>query len=229
MRTIVRSSVLAILCLWLMVAFAGAEEYNTFIDYEGFGVEHDYENEGFDFSHPGDEINLIARVTNVDSDIPGAPWYYEDNEYTLVVTGLISNGEMVEGDMSTIIYNWGNLQIYEDSSFNSDWDEIPVIGSPPPTFADGNLWLTGDFIDFTLLVWRDMGMGMFEGHIDITGGSAYDFFQSEQDAYTFAGLLVPPHNPGIPDHYHLSFDGELWVRASTAVGNQSWSALKALF
>jgi hypothetical protein len=193
------------------------------VDFEGFG----YEAGGFDFSDPGDELHLITRITNIVAPQPDFPYDPITYEYTLVVTGLISNGEMVDGSMSTIVYNLGTLAIYEDSSFNSSWDEYPEIGNPPSSFFDGTLYLYGDFTDFTMVLFRDLGIGSFEGHVSLTGGSAMDWFSAE--GYTFGGTLIPPHNPGIPDGYHLSLDGELWVEEPVATHESTWSSFKALY
>lgn len=194
---------------------------NIVVHFSGYG----YEMGGFEFSDPGDEIHLISRVTSIDA--PGAlPYFPADNEYTLVVTGLVSNGEIVNSGVSTIVYNLGSFAIYEDAAFNSDWNEFPSIPTPPPSFFDGNAWLSGPFTDFAMTLWRDLGMGVFEGHISLTGGSAIAYFTEE--AYTFGGTLVPPHNPGIPAGYELSLDGEVWVEY-IATNTSSLSQIKALY
>ena len=191
------------------------------IHFSGYG----YEVGGFDFSDPGDEIHLISHVTSIDA--PGAlPYDPVLNEYTLVVTGLISNGEVVDAGVSTIVYNLGLFQIFEDASMNSDWNELPSIPDPPSSFFDGTLWLSGPFTDFTMTLWRDLGMGVFEGHISLDGGSAISYFTEE--AYAFGGTLVPPHNPGIPPGYELSLDGEVWVE-SVATESSSLSQIKGLY
>lgn len=180
---------------------------------------------GIEYSAPGDVAHYIARVTSVGNIGPGFPYFPDDNEYTLVVTGLVSNGEMVDGQMTTIIYNLGTLAIYEDPSFNSDWDEMPGFPDPPSTFTDGSLWLTGDFIDFTMVIYWSVGIGSFEGHVNLTGGSAIDWFTEE--GYTFGGNLFPPHiDP--PEGYDFSLDGKLLVE-SVATLDSSWSSVKAMF
>lgn len=194
---------------------------NIIIHFSGYG----YEVGGFEFSNPGDQIHLISHVTSIEA--PGAiPYFPADYEYTLVVTGLMSNGEILDSGVSTIVYNLGNFAIYEDATFNSDWNEFPSIPDPPSSFFDGNLWLSGPFTDFAITLWRDLGMGVFEGHISLSGGSAIAYFM--ESAYTFGGTLVPPHNPGIPPGYQLSLDGEVWVDA-IATEQSSLSQIKALY
>jgi hypothetical protein len=139
----------------------------------------------------------------------------------------VSNGEMVDGIETMIIYNLGMVEIFEDPAKNSTWDEYPGFPDPPSTFMDGNLWLYGDFTSFMMLIYRDYGFGSFEGFVSLAGGSAIDFFTEE--GYTFGGTLVPPHNPGIPPGYDLSLDGKLLVEEPVSTGDSSWSSLKALF
>lgn len=212
---------LAAVAVLTLGAASSMAQGNITIHFSGYG----YEVGGFEFSDPGDEIHLISRVTSIDA--PGAlPYFPDDYEYTLVVTGLVSNGEIVNSGVSTIVYNLGSFAIYEDAAFNSTWTEYPSIPTPPPSFFDGTAWLTGPFTDFAMTLWRDLGMGVFEGHISLTGGSAIAYFTEE--AYTFGGTLVPPHNPGIPDGYELSLDGEVWVEY-IATNNSSLSQIKALY
>jgi hypothetical protein len=193
------------------------------IHFSGYG----YEVGGFDWSYPGDELHLIAHITSVDSPNP-LPYSPADYEYTLAVTGMISNGEVDEGaGFTSITYNLGFFEIFEDASFNSDWNEYPSIPDPPSTFMDGSVWLSGPFNDFTINLVRDFGQGAFEGHISLTGGTAIAYFT--EDAYTFGGTLIPPHNPGIPDGYELSVDGEVWVEAPVAAESSTMSQIKALY
>jgi hypothetical protein len=184
------------------------------IHFSGFGLEEG----GFDWSEPGDELQLITHVTSISGPV-GLPYFPNDFEYTLVVTGLMSNGEVDEGSYSTVVYNLGLLEIFEDGTFNSDWTD----GS---TFMDGTLWLSGPFYQFGMVLFRDLGMGSFEGSVTLTAGAAIDAF--EEEAYFFGGNLIPPHNPGIPAGYDMSIDGEVHAMA-TPVAESSLSKIKALY
>jgi len=203
-----------VLLTWGSVPLLAQEE--IVIHFSGFGLE----TGGFDFSAPGDELNLITHVTSI-SGPAGLPYFPGDYEYTLTVTGLISNGEVDEGMYSTIVYNLGSVDIYEDGSFNSDWSDAG-------TFSDGTLWLSGPFYQFSMVLFRDLGMGSFDGELTLTGGSAISFFQEQ--AYIFGGNLIPPHNPGIPPGYDMSIDGEVWGESSsTPTQPSSLSTIKALY
>lgn len=212
--------------LALAVGGVAAQEYDIYIHFEGFG----YEEGGFDYSAPGDEIHLITRITGIDDPNetlpPDFPFDPVANEYTLVVTALISNGEIDHGVYSEIVYNGGLLEIYEDASMNSDWGTNPDVNNPPASFFDGDLWLSGPFDEFSMILFRDAGQASFNGMLGFTGGSAIDYFQ--EDAYTFGGVLWPPHNPGIPEGYDISLDGEVWA-GTTAVEASTLSHIKSLY
>ncbi|MCP4548309.1 MAG: hypothetical protein GY835_17750 [bacterium] len=223
---------LTCLCAIMVMALGSSTllaqpEYDLFIHYEGFG----YEEGGFDYSAPGDEIHLITRITGITADpvenMPDDfPYYPDVNEYTLVVTGLSSNGEIDYGPYSTIAYSGGIFAIYEDTATPSDWNEYPSIATPPPSFMDGNLWLTGPFSEFSMTLYRDQGMASYSGILAFDGGSALDFFEAE--AYTFGGALWPPHSPGLPPGYDISLDGEVYT-GFTATQTTTISQLKALY
>jgi hypothetical protein len=191
------------------------------IHFSGFALEEG----GFDWSQPGDELHIITQVTSITGP-PGLPYFPDDYEYTLVVTGLISNGEIDEGGYSNIVYNLGLMEIYEDPSFNADWNDVPTIPDPPDSFFDGTLWLEGGFYQFSMVLFRDFAMGNFDGEMTLDGGAAIDAF--EEQAYIFGGNLIPPHNPGIPDGYDMSIDGEVWGN-STPTASSSLSQIKALY
>jgi hypothetical protein len=202
-----------VLMTWGSVPLLAQEE--IVIHFSGFGLETD----GFDFSAPGDELQLITHVTSISGPL-GLPYFPDDYEYTLTVSGLISNGEIDEGAYSTIVYNLGQVDIYEDAAFNTDWND-------PGTFSDGTLWLSGPFFQFSMVLFRDMGMGSFDGQLTLESGSAFGFF--EEQAYIFGGNLIPPHNPGIPPGYDMSIDGEVWGNAAVPTESSSLSTIKALY
>jgi hypothetical protein len=79
-----------------------------------------------------------------------------------------------------------------------------------------------------MVLFRDLGMGSFDGELTLSGGSAISYFQEQ--AYIFGGNLIPPHNPGIPPGYDMSIDGEVWGESSsTPVAPSSYSTIKALY
>ncbi len=222
LKKLFKASLLVVaLLVWMATPLLAQDD--IIIHFSGYG----YETDGFEWSYPSDELHLISHVTSITGTVP-PPYDPVGNEYTLVVTGLISNGEIDEGGgFSSITYNLGLFEIYEDPSFNSDWAEYPSIATPPSTFFDGSVWLTGPFNDFTMTLYRDIGQAAFEGHIQLSGGSAFSWFT--EDAYTFGGSLVPPHNPGFPAGYDLSIDGEVWVEPAVATEASSMSLIKALY
>ena len=218
-RMVLAPLLMLTLTLWAAPLLAQTED--IFIHFAGNGLEEG----GFDWSDPGDELNIIAIVTNIEFPPELSIPYNPDYEYTLVVTGLISNGEIVESGASTIVYNMGAFALYEDTSPDASWDEAPAVGTPPASFTDGTLWLSGPFTDFIMWIVRDWAIGNFEGHIDLNGGSAFPSFPSTE-AYTFGGALWPPHSPTIPPGYDVSIDGEAWV---IPTAETTWTKVKGLY
>ncbi len=218
-----RTHLAPVLVIVLLLVSAGSPfaQDNTIVHFSGFG----YEAGGFDWSYPNDELHLIAEVTSMVGPL-GLPYAPGSNEYTLVVTGLSSNGEIDYGNYSTVVYNLGFFEIYQDPSFNADWNEFPTIPIPPSTFFDGELWLSGEFYEFGIVLFRDQGFGSYEGSMTLSGGSARSWFGDE--AYLFGGELQPPHNPGIPPGYDMSLDGEVWID-QVAVDESNFSKIKALY
>jgi hypothetical protein len=208
-----------VLMTWGSVPLLAQDE--IIIHFSGFGLEEG----GFDWSEPGDALLLITHVTSIQGP-PGLPYYPDDYEYTLVVSGLVSNGEVADTGYSTIVYNLGLMEIYEDSSFNSDFGEYVDIDTPPSTFLDGTLWLSGPFYQFSMVLFRDYAMGNFDGELTLDSGTAMGAF--EEEAYIFGGYVVPPHNPGIPAGYDMSIDGEVWG-SSTPTEDATFSKIKALY
>lgn len=222
------SATLPVFALVAMMASLGlgvqdARAEVAVMHYAGYG----FEEGGFQHSTPGQELNVMTRITNVHAQNPFFPYSPDANEYTVVLTGLVSQGEQTEEGVTTIFYGDGRLEIYEDSSFDSTWDEVPSIGNPPTTFTNGELWLSGNFMSFMLVIVRESGQGYFEGSFQLEGGTARPYV--EGDAYTFAGILADPSQPYLPTGYDFAADGEIWIHETTATESSSWSAVKALF
>ncbi|MDP6796521.1 MAG: hypothetical protein QGG33_01700 [Candidatus Krumholzibacteria bacterium] len=211
------------LLVFLFIAVSSVSAENVILFFEGFG----YAENGFESSDPGDEIHLITRVINATAPHANFPYDSDANEYTLCVTGLISEGEVFYGSSSEISFEQGVLSIYEDWQQNSDWSDPHDIGNPPSTFTDGLLWLSGEFSAFTMVLYRELNMGFFEGNIALSGGTALSFFSSV--AYAFGGALIPPGDPSIPEGYDLSLNGEIWSEEGTATLASSWSRIKSIF
>lgn len=214
-----KKRLLAPLVLICLLA-SGSAIANVTIHYAGFG----YEQGGFAYSAPGDSLWFIAEVTGINTEGGAFPYEPGMYEYTMVAGPFISNGEIVEGSLTTIVYNMGYYWIYQDASFNADWDEYPYVSEPPSTFLDGDLWLAGPFEDFTFWVFRDYGTGSFEGHITLSEGIAFPYLS--ETAYTFGGTLHPPHG-GVdpPAGYEFYVDGETAVPVEAT----TWGAVKALY
>jgi len=207
--------------LFLMTAGAGASALAAVVDYVGFG----WETGTIDPSLPGDELAMAFVVTNLDD-------LFEVDlgltEATIYIDGLISTGEVTDGDdVTTISYTGGTLSLYADPSFDSDWGVEPANGTVPSTFVNGELVFEGVFNSFTLV--HRPGGGVFEGFLNGTGGSALDG-ACTNCAYTFGGTF-DNRNAGaqIPAGYDLQIDGILDVENAVSTDSISLDAVKSLY
>lgn len=207
-----------ILALLAIVAPARAAE----VDFVGFG----WETGGLAASHAGDQLALAAVVTQID------PLFAVDlgaQEATLFIDGLSSLGAVLDpvSGATTIMYAGGTLALYAGSARNHDWGMDPVNATVPATFIDGDLVFAGAFNGFALTL-MPSGIGVFEGYVDGTGGSALAG-PCSNCAYTFAGTFNASTGAQIPDGYDLQVDGVLEVESAVAVENVNWGSLKQLY
>lgn len=207
------------LCL-LCLGAAGAAAETPTVHFSGYGRETGH----FEISAPGDTLWLATHITSID-DAGDLPYDPVANEYTLVIRRLISPGEVTVDGVTHIDYQGGRLEVYADPSFNSDWMNSPIGSEPPASFCDGELWLAGGFVDFSLTAWRDFGMGIFEGSPLLDGGSALPAFP---DGMLLGGTTIPAHPTFAEIGYDLACDGELWLEA-VGTASSSLGAIKALY
>lgn len=210
---------LSIALMSLLATVAGAELPT--IHFSGYL----HETGGFWFSAAGDTLWLASRITSIDGagELPYDP---ATNEYTLVFVGLISQGEQIDGGVSTIRYLGGRLEIYEDPSFNSDFLQLPLANEPPASFLDGALWLGGAFPEMGFTLWRDLGMGAFESDLTPDAGSAQPGFPA---LLTCGGTMVPTYvSTFVEAGYDIAIDGEVW-QEYVPVRSCSFGALKSLY
>jgi hypothetical protein len=210
----------ALLSFALLSLLATTVAADPIIHVSGYGRETGH----FAVSVPGDTLWLATRITSIDGagDLPYAP---ATNEYTLVLAGLISEGEVTSGGVSTIHYREGRLAVFADPSFNSSWQDLPLGSQPPASFLDGELWLTASIADLCFTVWRDLGMGVFECMVALDGGSAQPWCPP---FLTCGGTSIPAPPTFAEVGYDLAVDGELWQENVLAARN-SLSRIKSLY
>jgi hypothetical protein len=209
--------------LILGVLLLGAAETRAAeVDYVGYA----WETGGLAASLPGDQLSIATMVTQIDPlfavDLNGV-------EATLFIEGLTSQGSFVNPSTgaTTITYAGGTIAIYADTAANHDWGVNPANATVPGTFTDGDLVFSGVFTGFAVIL-TGSGVGVFEGSIDGTGGSALSG-PCADCAYTFAGTFGAATGAQIPEGYDLQVDGVLEVESAVSIETMNWGSLKQLF
>ncbi len=128
---------------------------------------------------------------------------------------------------TVITYSGGNLVLHASGSHNADWGTNPLNATVPSTYTDGSLIFSGVFTSFTVSL-LPSGIGVFEGQLDGTGGSALGG-PCANCAYTFAGTFSAPTGANIPEGYDVQVDGLLTVESAIATETVSWGTLKQLY
>jgi hypothetical protein len=151
------------------------------------------------------------------------------NEATLFITGLVSQGPVVDPVSGATVtsYGGGTIAVYASGVRNHDWGTNPANGTVPSTFTDGDLVFSGEFTGFTVTM-LPSGMGVYEGFIDATGGSAVAG-PCSNCAYTFSGAFDATTGAQIPEGYDLQVDGALEIESAIDARDTSWGSLKQLF
>lgn len=155
------------------------------------------------------------------------------NEYTYYISGLTSMSVMPIGDFLVIIYGAGTLSIYEDSKTlgtPGDYGINPPNGTAPPSFVDGNLFLTGTLTNFQYVLDTVNGTGSFEADFDITGGSELangNVPPNQTMGWTFAGTTANELN--MPEGYAHQVDGQIFLNEPVPSQPTSWGRVKAQY
>jgi len=192
------------------------------VDYVGYA----WETGGLASSQPGDQLALATVITQIDA-LFGVN--LASQEATLYIDGLTSLGSVFDGGTgaTVITYSGGNLVLHASGSHNADWGTNPLNATVPSTYTDGSLIFSGVFTSFTVSL-LPSGIGVFEGQLDGTGGSALGG-PCANCAYTFAGTFSAPTGANIPEGYDVQVDGLLTVESAIATETVSWGTLKQLY
>jgi hypothetical protein len=189
------------------------------MDYSGFA----WETGGVPVSDPGDLLSITAVALTYDSEFGVSP---SSAEVTLYLYNLVSTGEFTDISGNTFIaYTGGNIEIYEDTNLDHDWDVFPP-NAQQSTFTNGSLLFAGEFSRFNLVLFGN-GTGAYDGEIDGVGGTAAQI--CTDCAYTVGGLFGREIGAQIPDGYDLQIDGTLEVDSAVSTDVSSFGAVKALF
>ena len=213
---------LGVLALSTLVLFNAAGARAAEVDYVGYA----WETGGLATSLPGDQLSIATVVTQID---PLFEVNLNNVEATLYIDGLVSQGASVNplNGATVISYSGGAIALYAGAARNHAWGINPANATVPGTFIDGDLVFSGAFTAFSVSL-LPSGVGIFEGYVDGTGGSALAG-PCANCAYTFSGTFAAPTAAQIPAGYDLQVDGVLAVESAVGTEALNWGSLKALF
>ncbi|MDM7916257.1 MAG: hypothetical protein ACE15D_05660 [Candidatus Eisenbacteria bacterium] len=159
---------------------------------------------------------------------PVLPLDLATNEYTVLVSDLVIESVQVTGPVTAVTYAGGTIRVFEDPARNAVWQWNPPNAQVPATFQDGVLILEGRVTDGSL-VWNGPGLsGVFQGHVDFTGGTKLDQIGDPAQWLFFGGTASGPFG-GEPEGYDMAWDPQLLAPAPVATRPASWGAIKGLY
>jgi hypothetical protein len=216
--------------LALVALTPGAARAQTlFFDYVGY----DYEAPNLDAAQFGEVGSGYVSL----GFVPGlfAPLVPNTvaNEYTYYISGLTSLGQMAIGPFLVISYSAGTLSVYEDAKSGGtpgDFGINPPNGTAPPSFVDGNLFVTGTLTNFQYIFNTIDGSGSFEADFEVTGGSEVtngDIPVNQREGWTFAGTSANELN--MPEGYAHQVDGQVFLNEPVPTRPTTWGGLKAKY
>jgi hypothetical protein len=215
----------AISILLLLIASAPALAF--FVACDGYG----YQEGGFNPEPLAEEVLLVGRIDpdfSITWGLPeGFPFEPDRFEYTAVCR--LEGGTLITdvGD-TCLVYRGGSLEIYADEAKDADWSEAVDVDSPPVSFLNGELWLSGTFRTLSAVMSEHHPESWnMSGRLEYSGGAARDYFVAD-GADRFYGLVI-----GIEPHETAGycFAVFLSIAGSYPPGSDvsSWSDIKALF
>ena len=195
------------------------------LDYVGF----DYESPNPDPSQFGELASGYVSVGEVPVLYAPLVFNHAANQYTYVISGLISINRQLVGPYVIVDYSPGNLSVYEDDRGTGtafDYGVNPPNPTAPSTFNDGTLYLSGPITNFRFIFNTDNNSGSFEGAFEATGGSQLaNIPPGDRKGWTFAGATSNALN--IPEGYAHQIDGQVILEQAVPARDASWGRLKA--
>jgi hypothetical protein len=195
------------------------------IDYVGFDYESPNPNPA-QFGEIGSGYVSLGEVP-----VLYAPLVFNQtaNEYTYVISGLISTNRQSIGSYIVVDYSPGTLAVYEDDrtlGTTHDYGINPPNPTAPSTFSDGTPYLNGPLSNFRFVFNTSDNSGSFEGEFSATGGSQLSNIPpSDRNGWTFAGATSNALN--IPQGYAHQIDGQVILEQVVPTRDASWGRLKA--
>jgi hypothetical protein len=207
-------------------------------DNDTFAYETAYTNATYT-SAPASVLKVIGKIVCL-----GLPLAYTTgNEYTVVMTGLVSAGTVhttpFGSDQYNTDYSGGSFTIYEDTT-----PDVPTAatlgtyGLPPGAdalYTDGTAILSGTIDYFHTLISRASTTGKWSGSFNAlytsTGGSLFGLIGGAQSNLNglWCSLGAGSGQCSLPAGYSAHPSGKFDVPASTAASSSTWGKLKLLY
>ena len=207
------------------VSVQSASSASLLLDYVGF----DYESPNPDPSQFGELTSGYVSVGEVPVLYAPLVFNHAANQYTYVISGLVSIARQNVGSYIIVDYSPGNLSVYEDDRTAGtafDYGVNPPNATAPSTFNDGTLYLSGPVTSFRFIFNTSNNSGSFEGEFEATGGSQLaNIPAGDRRGWTFAGATSNALN--IPQGYAHQIDGQVILEQAVPARDASWGRLKA--
>ncbi|HMB68138.1 MAG TPA: hypothetical protein VKU85_02465 [bacterium] len=181
-----------------------------------------WETGGFPPSDPGDGLNLVGILNDIEAPLV---WDTANYSYTMYVRQLVALGEVDVNGTRLASYSGGLFTIYVDwLPSNHNYGTNPPNTSSPSSFSDGiSTYLDGYFTGFSLSFNDVTQSGSFSGTLNFTGGDVFPLLNATT-GWTFGANLA-----GVsPTGYDLQMNGDVYLTV-VGVEDESWGGIKALY
>jgi hypothetical protein len=165
----------------------------------------------------GGALTMRSVLTNNGVVPTPIPLDFVNNQYTLVVTGVLASTSGIHQ-----YYSPASIEIWEDAIGGGTAADY----GNPGTFTDGTLILSGSFAGNLDRSGFIATLGSFLGTITFTGGTRLGEM-SPANGWPFGGAWSRSVG-GIPTGYDENWDGKIDLTA-VAVETQTWDGLKGLY
>ena len=228
-----------IICLVMLCSAFGLAQAQSFEVMNIIGYMYESDNTpgatGFPPSDPGDVLAGVGFVDNISHPLT---WSTTDYEYTWVIDGLLSQGQIdLGGGVYRVYYTGGTVDIVADRYLDPGYT-MPFYGVDPPdagaisSFSDGDVYLSGVFTSFVMTFDTTNFSGNYQGGVTFTLGTNYgelDEVLLNPDGLAIAGLVGVGADSTIPEGYDFEADGSIYYDPTVPNEDATWSSLKNLY
>jgi hypothetical protein len=192
--------------------------------------EYNFLKQGYSFFdlQAGGTGGAVGLLEPLQTQNPPIDFDYDNFEVSWAYLDM----EVVNYDEIGLLQVWslvgGTVGIYEDATPDLDYGNDPATGIA--TATDGTAALTG-VISTAAFTFNTSSMtGTFSGLATWTGGTRLaelgDLANFEWNIFHGASS---DEATNVPDGYHSRFAGRIYVMGPTAIGDSSWSQVRALY